>query len=381
MDAKRPVPRWQLLLATTAVAGFFALAGCTLDKQSSQPGGVFERIGGHNGQVVEPKRCMLKVAIISRPFGDPVINEVVWRVADEQSLPPEERRGWESNGLRAGLVTGEFPLELEAILKDTSPGKVINPIAFFPEPGDQQLIRIADSVAEASLLLNRDHRAFGKDFKDASGYFRVTLGHHGAQGVSLRLVPEIHHGPVQRNFQAITNPSPIAAQELRIADTQHEETLGDLPINLVVEPGQAVVIGCYPEHKRVLGHFFFTQGVAHSDQREQKIIVIWASRNLEGVVAEHAGAANDRPKRFKRQNRAATKSAIPTSSPDPSDNPEIPNLPRIIQPMPVPTTTPTPTATPTGSSSNISSPPSQPAAPSQAESAATAPKSQQQPDN
>ena len=128
---------------------------------------------------------------------------------------------------------------------------------------------------------------FGRDFNDASGYFRVTLGHHGTHGVSLRFVPEIHHGPVQRNFQAIATPSPVATQELRINDGQQEETLRELPVNLVVEPGQAIVIGCYPAQKRVLGHFFFTQSVAHSDQREQKMILIWASRNLEGVAEEH----------------------------------------------------------------------------------------------
>ena len=121
------------------------------------------------------------------------------------------------------------------------------------------------SVEQASLLLNRDNRAFGKDYNDASGFFRVTLGHDGTHGVSLRLVPEIHHGPIQRNFQAMPNAAPLAPQELKINDGQQEETLRDLPVNLVVEPGQAVVIGCIPEQKRVPG-----QLLVHPERRPQR---------------------------------------------------------------------------------------------------------------
>ena len=95
------------------------------------PENVFTRIGGHSGQLIEPKRCLLKVVILTRPFADPAINEVVWRVADEQVIPPAERRAWEVNGLRVGRIIGEFPLELEAILKETAPGKTVDPTNIF----------------------------------------------------------------------------------------------------------------------------------------------------------------------------------------------------------------------------------------------------------
>ena len=97
----------------------------------SQPGSVFNRIGGHSGELIEPKRCLLKVAIVSRPFVDQAINEVVWRVADEQVIPPKERRAWEVNGLRVGRIIGELPLELEAALKETAPQKKVNPTKFY----------------------------------------------------------------------------------------------------------------------------------------------------------------------------------------------------------------------------------------------------------
>jgi len=344
MDSKSRVPVWVSILAATAVAGLLVVAGCALDKNGAPPESVFTRIGGQNGQLIEPKRCMLKVVILSRPFADPAINEVVWRVADEQVLAPAERRAWESNGLRAGRITGEFPLELEAILKDTAPGKTIVPISIFPESGEQSLIRISDSAEQTSLLLNRDNRAFGKDYNDASGFFRVTVGHDGAHGVSLRLVPEIHYGPIQRNFQAMPNAAPLAPQELKINDGQKEETLRDLPVNLVVEPGQAVVVGCLPEQRRGLGSFLFTQSVAHSDQREQKLIVIWASRmNKEGVIEAGSNHASDRPKLFKRLIGPVPKPATPKAAVPPFTPLAIPEIPRNNAPA----TTTAPDATST----------------------------------
>ena len=65
-------------------------------------------------------------------------------------------------------------------------------------------------MAEVSLLINRDDRVSGRDYQDASGYFRLTPQHHGAHGVSLRLVPEIHHGPIQRTFPSLPNAAGLA---------------------------------------------------------------------------------------------------------------------------------------------------------------------------
>ena len=86
-----------------------------------------------------------------------------------------------------------------------------------------------------------------------------------------------------------------------INNGQQEETIRELATTLVLEPGQIAVIGCRPEYKRSLGSFMLTQSVAHSDQRIEKLIMIWASRNLQGQ-GDNDGAANttDRPTLFQR---------------------------------------------------------------------------------
>ena len=98
-------------------------------------------------------------------------------------------------------------------------------------------------VEEASLLLNRDNRIFGKDFREASSFFRVTPEQDGINDVALRLVPEIHHGPIQRNFQAIPTASPIGPQEFLIKNGQLEETIRDLATTLVLAQGKLLLLG------------------------------------------------------------------------------------------------------------------------------------------
>jgi hypothetical protein len=97
--------------------------------------------------------------------------------------------------------------------------------------------------------LNRENHPYGKDYKVASGYFRVTADHDGGNRVSLRFTPEIHHGPVQRSYQAIAHATPYAPQQFKINDGQQEEALADLAASLALEPGQVVVIGCRPERR------------------------------------------------------------------------------------------------------------------------------------
>ena len=129
----------------------------------------------------------------------------------------------------------------------------------------------------------------------------ATAQHEGANNITLRLVPEIHFGPIKRTFQTVPNAAAIGPQEFQINNGQEEDTIRELATSLTLEPGQIAVIGCRPELKCGLGTLFFTQAVANSDQRMQKLILIWASRNLQGMGANDRNSkAKERPSLFKR---------------------------------------------------------------------------------
>jgi hypothetical protein len=324
MDSKSRMSAWHSLGTVTSVAILVVLGGCALSKDGNRPGEVFNRIGGHGGPTIEPKRCLLKVAMLVQPFADPAIHDAIWRVADEQIVLPATRRAWEANGLRLGRIIGALPGELEAIVKDSTPKNNVSVTSFFLEDSDSSPIRLSDSVEEASLLLNRDNRVFGRDYREASGFMRVTPRQEGTTSVALRLVPEIQHGPIQRFFQAQPNALAVAPHQFQMTTGQQEDTMRELAATVVLEPGHVAVIGCRTEQKRSLGTFMLTQAVAHSDQRLEKIILIWASRNLEGHGPNDGrDTTTDRPKLLNRLLGPLPKT---TTSLPPAPEPEIPRL-------------------------------------------------------
>jgi hypothetical protein len=287
------------------------LTGCNPRTDQLRPENLFGRIGHPSGEVIEPRKCMLRVAILDRALRDPVINEVVWKVADEQVLSPEVRRTLEANGLKIGLITGELPADLESVLHAPPPHKV-EPATFLLDDGDPTLITISEPVEQVSLLVNRDNRPSGKDYRAASGFLRVTASHDGTNRVALRFTPEIHHGPVQRSFQPIAASTPFAPQQFKINDGQQVETLGDLSATLALEPGQVAIVGCRPEQKRSLGSFLLAQGEASAEQKRQKLIMVWASRNQLGAIGEKP-SRSDRPQpSTKPKPRKPQKTASPT---------------------------------------------------------------------
>lgn len=273
-----------LVLAATA------LAGCTPRNTDARRNGaattLLERIGG-TGQVIEPKRCALKVVILSKPIRDWAVEGGIWSSADGQVVPPDVRRALEANGLRVGMITGGLPIDVENALNAPPPNK-IDPAQFNLPDGDTTLVSLTDSHPLAAVLMNRGGVVSGKDYKDASGWFRVTASHDGPTGVALRVVPEIHHGPVQRRFDAMPNSiGTLNAMQFAVKDGQQEETVRELAATLTLQPGQVAVIGCNPERRGSLGSFLFTQPEANSDRILQKVVLVWASRTNAGEPGSH----------------------------------------------------------------------------------------------
>jgi hypothetical protein len=263
-----------LALAMTAVVG------CTPTRSEVRRDAVLSQLGlgnGTKGQVIAPKRCNLRLAVLSRPLHDEVLNDVLWRVADEQTLAPEVRRTLEANGLRMGMIVGSLPREVEDLLNASAPHKV-DPTQLLVSSGENTLFSMNTAASKVSLLLNHDDRVVGKDYADASGYLRLTATQDGPTGVTLRFVPELHHGPIQHRFAADAATNPFSVQQFVMKDGQQEDTIRELAATLTLQPGQIAVVGCRPERERSLGHFLLTEPESNSDRLLQKVLLVWASQ-------------------------------------------------------------------------------------------------------
>ncbi len=263
------------------VLALLAVAGCTLNKSEPRRDNVLTRVG-EGGQLIEPKRCALQVAFLTRVLRDPALDVSVWNAADEQVVPSDVRRVLEINGLRIGVITGSLPADVESILNAPPPAKVERSQVSLPD-GDHTLLSMSQMTPTASLLLSSENRTYGKDYQDANGWCRVTAKQEGPSGVALRFVPEIHHGPIQHAFGAVPNGGAMAPQRFMVKDGQEEETLRELAVTLTLQPGQIAVLGCRTDKPRSLGAFLFTQPEVNSDRLLQKVLLIWASRSSQGL--------------------------------------------------------------------------------------------------
>lgn len=276
-----------LKIAVPAMA-MMALAGCNLSRSDLRKKAdpvspaVYNVNSDRPGRLIEPKYCKIESAILSRPVGDPVVGASLWNVADEQAIPPDVRQAFEANGLRIGVITGGLPADVAGAFKPSPPQKEAQWVHIALPEGEHTPIVLGGKTESVTLLLNHRGKVDGRDYHDAGGRLIVTPGHRGPKAVSLRIVPEIHHGDQRRTFSALQTGAPFAQQEFAIKDGQQEDILRELAVSLDVLPGQTVVIGCRPQQARSLGTFLFTQPEENSDRMFQSVLLLQADRNAIG---------------------------------------------------------------------------------------------------
>ncbi|HEV3120695.1 MAG TPA: hypothetical protein VGY53_02275 [Isosphaeraceae bacterium] len=261
-------------------------------------------------QGLAPKRCNIRVVALSRPLGEPILNDVIFRVADEQAVPDDLRRALTANGLRIALVPAALPGEITEILSAPPPHQ-IDPTMLNVPSGQNTLLPMSPTIPKVSLIMNLDGNVSGRDYEDAHAFFRLTASHDPSGGVALRFVPELHHGPNQRRYAADDATNPFALQQFVLKDGQQEDTLRELATTLVVRPNQMVVLGCMPDRPRSLGHCLFTEPEANSDRLLQKVLLVWAS---EGALEPLVTARPTMASAAQAQNTAQAKAQPPAEN-------------------------------------------------------------------
>jgi hypothetical protein len=276
-------------IAVPALA-MMAMAGCNLSrsdlksKADQVTATVFNTNSDRPGRVLEPKYCKLDSAIVSRPVGDKVVDASLWNVADEQLLPIDARQALEANGLRIGVISGSLPADVLEAFKPSPPQKETQWVHIALPEGERTPIVVGAKTESIAILLNHRGKLDGRDYVDAEGRLVVSPKQSGSKGVSIRIVPEIHHGESKRTIAPLQNNGPFAQQEFSIKDGQQEDILRELAITVDLQPGQTLVIGCRAQQSRSLGSFLFTQNDPNSDQTFQSVLLIQATRNHLGEL-------------------------------------------------------------------------------------------------
>jgi len=267
---------WAILAALVV-----AMIGCTLTEQGFRKAGVAPAIIGGN-ESFAPKQCILRVMVASRPEGDPGLSEAIWRVADEQAVEPEVRRVLQANGIRIGRASGELPLEVREVLSAPPPRRVETLTIALPDGEHTLLDPGTPPTGSLSLILGQKDKVVGKVYQDARGFVRLTAGFDGDDGVSLRIAPELHHGPLQQGWGIAPGATTMTPGQIISKAAQKEETFRDMAATVVLKPGQIAVIGGRHDKRGSLGNFLFGAEEPDSDRPIERVIFVWATRSERG---------------------------------------------------------------------------------------------------
>jgi len=165
---------------------------------------------------MSPDSVVLEMFFVRFPFGDPAVNEKLWDEIDEQQFAPELRARLARNGFRAGLVSGQMPIELSQLLQlDDKPAldrhiedSKVDELAAQPRvvrrhlqlhSGLRSEIVASGVYAQLPVLMSESGQLCGQTYNQAQAMFAVKWSPQPDGRVRLELVPELHHDePRQR---------------------------------------------------------------------------------------------------------------------------------------------------------------------------------------
>jgi hypothetical protein len=227
----------------------------------------------------------LEVVFVRHAYELPALNEELWRQVDETSIAPDVRQALEQNGLRAGVIAGALPLALETAMSADEPstgqvGEEAAAIQTLSQLESEPFVRrrmlhtlpgqraelLASGLYERLPLLVRDGReAQGNSYLKAQCVIATKAVPLGDQRIRLLLVPEVQHGEPRQEIRGDDGVFRFDSARPKVACEK-------MAIEVVLSPGQAVVLGARTELPGSIGHYFFTE--PRAGQLEQKLMLI-----------------------------------------------------------------------------------------------------------
>ncbi len=226
---------------------------------------------------------VLEMFSVRFPFGDSGVNEKLWAAIDEQQFTPELRERLARNGFRAGVVSGQIPVELAKLMQlndkppptDEPVSTQIDELATRPpvlkrhlqiRAGRQSTILASAVYPELPVLMSEPGQLCGQTYHLAQGIFSVKSFPQADGRVRLELVPELQHDQPQQRW--------IGDQGvLRLEAGQPKRTFDELALSIKLSPGAMLVLSSLPNRPGSLGHHFFTEKEAEGPL-EQKLLII-----------------------------------------------------------------------------------------------------------
>lgn len=244
-----------------------SLAGCFTADRPVKSASLLDRLRGSGP--TGPDAVFIEYAVIERPAGSTAINRDVWANIDELILPSDSRALLAENGLRAGVVGGLLPSELETMIanpKSTVGHRqrrlLVNNPAVLPLNGPMPL-------AEYQVRGSFDVPPNSMAFEQARFSVSITPRHSKDGRITLQCMPEVE-------YQDKKHWLPPGAAGAAWAHGKPIERYQSLAWEVTLSPREFVVIGAFHERGAWLGNQVF--GGTSGDQKIQRLLIVRTGR-------------------------------------------------------------------------------------------------------
>ena len=228
----------------------------------------------------------LEVVFIRHSFELPALNEELWNQVDESSLAPEVRQALAQNGFRAGVIAGALPLSLEEAMSADQTAPATSNSCAAPNtqlsqlgtesfvrrrtlhtlPGQRSELLASDIYSQLPLLVRGDGGVVqGNNYGNAQCVIAAKTIPLGDHRIRLQLVPEVQHGDPRSEIRGDDGV-------FRFDSSRPKVAFEKMAIDVVLSPGQSLVLGTRTDLPGSVGHYFFTG--PQDGQLEQKLMLI-----------------------------------------------------------------------------------------------------------
>lgn len=223
--------------------------------------------GSLDSQVVQ-----LDVALLERPLGDPYLNKELWQYTDEMIIDMDHKAAVEDNGFRVGQIVGMTPAKLQELLK--SERYCINPRRRLVPAGHSVSQYLGPVWPHCDYVVHQGKQSLETAVDQARFCLDVTPTLTSDGKTRLAFTPKVETGENALPFQ----PDP-AQQSWTIRVEKPCRTYQDLGWEVVLAPGEYLVIGAMVQREKSLGQRSFVQ---EGSSPVQRLLVLRTSRAPHG---------------------------------------------------------------------------------------------------
>jgi hypothetical protein len=229
-----------------------------------------------------PDVVQIEMVLLERPLNDRYINEDLWRQADEQVVPLENKAVLEENGFRVGQLGGLTPGGLQTLLTSRQDGA--DPRLLFLRAGKTQSLPLGPPRALCRFQIEQHGWPEEVRLADAQAALELVPSITGDGRLRLRFVPQIEYGQSRLQMNPAEDNSGLLLQQQK-----PRQAYPALAWEVVLAPNQYLIAGTRMDRPESLGYQCFFR--PDENRPVQRLLVLRASRMADpDVCLASAGA-------------------------------------------------------------------------------------------